>query len=363
MSRHPASTRAACAAIALIAALVLVACGSSSSGPAETSRDLAKYAWATGDEGTVLATTDGGAHWVTQPSGTSYGLPDVAFADPMRGWAVGGTDGHGHLPPVELVLSTVDGGAHWSQQTIGQPGGSLYAVACTDASHIWVGGSGPGHERAAVIHASSDGGAHWTQQYLAASGGWGNSVWGLAFADSNHGWAVTGSGHVLGTSDGGTHWALQTSAPAGAQFDGVACADARHCWAVGLGNGHFRLLLATTDGGASWHAASVPRGINTTEAVWSDDADHLYLGGVGSEDPVARNFFASTDGGANWRAASVAGPCDVSAITGSGSGYLWAVNVDTVAASTDGGATWVTRLQRPDSYIWGIACPRAAGNL
>lgn len=39
--------------------------------------------------GTVLANTDGGAHWKVRKSGTTQSFPGVAFADSRHGSAVG----------------------------------------------------------------------------------------------------------------------------------------------------------------------------------------------------------------------------------------------------------------------------------
>ena len=36
----------------------------------------------------------------------------------------------------------------------------------------------------------------------------GNGIYGLAFADAAHGWAVGGGGTVLATQDGGESWTL-----------------------------------------------------------------------------------------------------------------------------------------------------------
>jgi photosystem II stability/assembly factor-like uncharacterized protein len=45
--------------------------------------------WAVGDEGTVLHTTDGGRHWLTEPSPTPHALERIFFTDRTHGWAVG----------------------------------------------------------------------------------------------------------------------------------------------------------------------------------------------------------------------------------------------------------------------------------
>ena len=69
--------------------------------------------------GLILATTDGGANWQRQFSGTKLDLLDVAFADSTHGLVVGrrtkGAD------PLEaqfigsIVLRTMDGGVTWTR--------------------------------------------------------------------------------------------------------------------------------------------------------------------------------------------------------------------------------------------------------
>lgn len=51
--------------------------------------DLVGFAVGTNGSGLVLRTTDGGATWAAQVSGTAVPLADVWFVDALRGWAVG----------------------------------------------------------------------------------------------------------------------------------------------------------------------------------------------------------------------------------------------------------------------------------
>ncbi|RMH31265.1 MAG: hypothetical protein D6690_16970 [Nitrospirae bacterium] len=64
-----------------------------------------RQGWAVGDEGTILATTDGGATWQAQRSGTKAWLSSVAFVSPCQGWAAGENG---------TILTTADGGATWA---------------------------------------------------------------------------------------------------------------------------------------------------------------------------------------------------------------------------------------------------------
>jgi hypothetical protein len=67
--------------------------------------------WAVGEDGTILATKNGGETWQAQTSGTTKSLYSVQFAaDGQRGWAVG-QDG--------TILATKNGGETWQAQTSG----------------------------------------------------------------------------------------------------------------------------------------------------------------------------------------------------------------------------------------------------
>ena len=83
-------------------------------------------------QGSILATTNGGATWNPQSASGVSGLTSVAFANASHGWAVGwgGT-----------ILATTDGGATWLTQDSGTDA-YLGSVACTDADHAWTVGNG-----------------------------------------------------------------------------------------------------------------------------------------------------------------------------------------------------------------------------
>ena len=221
-----------------------------------------RHGWAVGRNGTILATTDGGAQWATQTSGTSNALGGVAFAsDGRHGWAVGRNG---------TILATTDGGAQWATQTSGTSNDLGGVAFASDGRHGWaVGDNG-------TILATTDGGAQWATQTSGTS----NALGGVAFAsDGRHGWAVGRNGTILATTDGGAQWATQTSGTSN-DLGGVAFAsDGRHGWAVG-DNG---TILATTDGGAQW-ATQTSGTFNDLDgvAVASDGRHGWAVGGNGT---------------------------------------------------------------------------------
>ena len=155
-----------CGVIALFA---LAACGGSSPTAPDVKTQQAGWFWqnplpqgnnlravsftntntgtAVGNEGTILRTTNGGASWVSQTSGTTTSLGGVSFSDANNGTAVGGN----------TILRTTDGGATWVSQTSGTTNG-LFGVSFTDANNGTVVGQN------GTILRTTDGGATWVGQ-------------------------------------------------------------------------------------------------------------------------------------------------------------------------------------------------------
>lgn len=233
----------------------------------------ANNGWAVGGAGTILRTSDAGAHWRVQRSGTLYNLNSVTFADVTHGWAVGDEG---------VIISTSDGGQSWTPQTSGLGHKSfLRCVTFVDIAHGWaVGDDG-------IILATSDAGAHWTAQRSGTT----RPLDSVCFYDAAHGWAVGSNGTIVATVDGGEHWTAQWS-PIG-QFDlsSVAFSDAKHGWAVGFAGA----ILSTSDGGAQW-TVQRSRTEPQLRAIALTDARHAWA--------VGGTIFSTTDGGAHWTTAT-----------------------------------------------------------
>jgi hypothetical protein len=76
--------------------------------------------------GTILHTTNGGANWVSQSSGTTNSLLGVAFTDANTSTAVG---------DFGTILHTTNGGANWVSQSSGTTN-HLSAVCFADANTV-----------------------------------------------------------------------------------------------------------------------------------------------------------------------------------------------------------------------------------
>ena len=134
------------------------------------------------------------AQWFWQnplPIGNS--LYGISFTDANTGTAVGGNG---------TILRTTNGGAAWILQSSGTIE-LLNGVSFTDANN----GTAVGYR--GTILRTTNGGAVWTAQ----SSGTTNELTGVSFTDENTGTAVGWYGTILRTTNGGADWTPQSSWP------------------------------------------------------------------------------------------------------------------------------------------------------
>ena len=192
------------------------------------------------DGGVVFATTDGGATWRQQASTSAIDPTSVAFANSRDGWVIG-------TPQADtdaILLATTNGGATWKKQNTGTTD-NFHSVAFANAKDGWaVGDRASSPLRTAVPRGRSSTRPPATRV---------NSV---ACANATHAWAV-GQGFIVATTNGGATWKVQYSGWLKSyslinDIEAIACANASDAWAVGTGARGGGLILATTDGGATW---------------------------------------------------------------------------------------------------------------
>jgi photosystem II stability/assembly factor-like uncharacterized protein len=264
--------------------------------------------WASGQQGLIVHTTDGGLNWSRQISGITDSVWGISFSDALHGVAVGNT-----------ILYTANGGQTWQQGT----GilGTLYDVDMVDQNNAWASGGG------GTIARTTNGGQTWSTQQTPIAD-FANLV-SLDFVDTNSGWAVGQGGTIIATTNGGTTWVNQNSNTT-SFFAGVSFVTAQEGWAV-AGN----LFLHTTNGGQSWIPQTVPA--NT----WAYDVDFIDANNgwtVGSQENIVR----TTNGGATWttqRPATFTYPLSSVSFANTQRGVAVGNN-GTALSTTDGGQTW-----------------------
>lgn len=271
-------------------------------------------------------TTDGGQNW------QRVALPDVVarlyqgrilFTDALTGWLVG-DDG--------LIYHTSDAGTNWSSQALGL-GRSLWGVSVIDTQTVWAAGD---HD---ILH-TSDGGLNWVAQESSET----LSLRDVSMADATHGWAVGASGRILYTDDGGSTWADQTS-DATTTLEAVQATSETTAWALS----EYGEILHTGDGGASWQVQQTQRSYDLLDMAWANETDGWIVGmdivsGRGGGLLVANGIvLATTDGGATWNEQPTGhgGNNVFEGVASVSPNEAWVVGIwGTILHTTDGGASW-----------------------
>jgi photosystem II stability/assembly factor-like uncharacterized protein len=319
------------ALLAVIATLaVLPGCGSDAAPPPEhpfgspPSAAPGVRAWAAGEPGVLLVTTDGGASWKRQEFYLPQRGVDVAFPDVLTGWLV--TD-------AGTVLRTADGGASWT--VVEQAELDLKAIAATGASDAWIVGSslgGAAEPAASVVLRTTDGGETWKRAVFGAA-----QLADVAFADERHG-VLAALDRIWSTRDGGRTWRLRRRAPM-TVLTSVAAGDARHAWVAGwdtqLGD---PLVYATRDGGATWRRLHVdvppaqPGDLQARQIACAGES-RLWI-------TCDAGVLASVDGGQTWELQRVPAGQPLAVAAAGEEHVLATTESQPILASSDGGTTW-----------------------
>ncbi len=267
--------------------------------------------WASGSEGTVLRTTDGGNHWqrLALPDTDTTDFRDIAAFDATTAYLLSaGAPG--------LVYKTEDGGATWQLQYKNTSLGIFFdAFAFWDADRgIAMSDPVEGHF---VLIRTENGGSLWEEvpadnipSPVEGEAGFAASGTGLVVQGERHVWFATGGqqARVFRSADRGLHWAvaetpmLQGQASSG--IFSIAFIDTLQGAAVG-GNyqepdANTQNACFTTDGGLSWQLAiTPPRGYRSGVAYNTGRKLLMAVGTSGSD--------YSTDGGKNWLSADTTG--------------------------------------------------------
>jgi Photosynthesis system II assembly factor YCF48 len=159
---------------------------------------------------------------------------------------------------------------------------------------------------------------------------------GLQFVSASRGWAVS-QGAILATADGGAHWAAQLSGKL--DLTSVDFIGDQDGWAAGATS-----LLATTDGGARWTALPEPCPVIRSVHFISPATGFAVAGGrnAGGADPevpaLGGVVLATADGGRTWH--RMATPADAQTVCFSDPRHGWLGADGLLYRTADGGRDW-----------------------
>jgi photosystem II stability/assembly factor-like uncharacterized protein len=266
-----------------------------------------RVAWASGANGTIVRTTDGGRTWrrLTIPNADKLDFRDIDGLDEKTAYVLSIGPGD-----ASRIYKTTNGGLTWQQQFVNRdPKAFFDAMSFWDAARgVAVSDSVDGRF---VVLTTNNGGRSWelvpaprlppalpNEGFFAASGT------NVAVVRPNHVWIATGAAaeaRVLRSSDGGRTWSVANtplaSGPSAGIFS-IAFADASRGIVVG---GDYKAESAatanaaiTTDGGATWTRIDGLSGFRSAVQYLSRDGRSvLAVGPTGSDH--------SADGGKTWR--------------------------------------------------------------
>ena len=189
------------------------------------------------------------------------------------------------------------------------------------------------------------------QAVLAATPGWSEvfktdpregALADVDFVDASYGWAV-GFGVVLATTNGGATWTQQGVPQGTGQLYAVSFSDRQHGWAAGE-----NVILSTANGGATWTTQYTATGFTFT-SLDCVDATHVWAAGEDTDpyDGDDSLIIVHTTNGSTWseQAAGVTGYLYGLDFVDETHGWIMVGSFELmegiVLATTDGGTTWV----------------------
>lgn len=315
--------------------------------------------------------TPAAPEWLPQPSGATARLRGVSAVDDATAWA-SGTNG--------TVLRTTDGGATWSALRV--PGAAeldFRDVDAVDARTAFVLSIGPGE--ASRIYKTVDGGLTWDRQFVNrdpkaffdAMAFW-DAERGVAYSDS-----VDGRFVIVTTRDGGRTWtavperALPPALPDEGGFAASGSIVAVHgradVW-IGTGAAATARVLRSRDGGATWTVATTPIPSGPSAGIFSlafrDANNGIIVGGDYKKEELAiDNAAVTTDGGATWTLVKGLGGyrSAVCYVPGGSAAALRLLAVGPSGAdySVDDGRTWSPSPTRPSLHALSVARQGSTG--
>lgn len=220
------------------------------------------------------------------------------------------------------ILLSNDRGATWSEYTLGSSAIWYGLDMMPDVSGLIVGEAGR-------ILRTTDNGATWRLERSAT----GETLGAVALLDTLRAVAVgsrSGGGSVaIRTTDGGASWSAATLPGATSALLDLEYVGSNDAWACGVGG----TLIATTDGGASWSDVALPTSTTLRGIGFANERRGAVVGEGGV-------IFKTDDGGAGWEAVSSVNGTDLLDVTWIDSLRAVMVGVSNSLETTDGGETW-----------------------
>jgi photosystem II stability/assembly factor-like uncharacterized protein len=243
-------------------------------------------AWAVGDRGLILATSDGGKNWRKQDSRVTCPLYSVAFVDERQGWAVGGWVQQNSGRSVGVILTTIDGGRTWNPaKNADIP--RLFGVQFTGGQELMAWGDYSPSQQSSVF-VSRDNGKTWSSSQIQIG-----HVHDAAWSSFGQGILIDRLNRVIQVENGIDLSELYVSAKVPCRWSAIQFASNGY-WLVG----DFGQVAHSLDG-RRWQVFSLPGSARDRELMRLRDVraqgEHVWV--VGEPGNV---IWHSRDAGQTW---------------------------------------------------------------
>jgi len=247
--------------------------------------------WVIGDLGLILYTTDGGKSFEKRDAGTKRAFLDIACF-PDKSLVLVGKAG--------IVYRSPDGGITWKRETSGTDRNLVSVSFSSKQNGITVGDAG-------TILRTQDGGVTWQKVAMPAHVPLPEEaaetiepgdvlLYDVSFPAADRAWIVGEFGVILASTDGGASWTAEES-PVQSTLFGVTFVDAENGWAVGMSS----VMLRTRDGGQTWERVKVPTQPGFVLSLYALTVRGQYGWAIGD----SGYLLTSNDGGNTWNKADI----------------------------------------------------------
>jgi len=264
----------------------------------------------------LVVTTAAAGEWKQLPVGTTASFRGLSAVSGAVVWA-SGTNG--------TVIRTIDGGQHWDVRVVrGAEKLDFRGIVAFDSRNAVIISSGNAEDGLARIYATSDAGESWRLTFQTRN----KSIFfdGIAFWDRQHGIVLSDPVEehftLFVTSDGGSRWKLLSpeTMPTAFQQEGsfaasnsaLAVRGRSEVW-FATGGSRVARIFRSTDQGASWRVAEtavLPKNASTGifSLAFVDANQGIAVGGdyARPAESSGPNVLVTGDGGVGWQAMSAA---------------------------------------------------------
>ncbi len=260
-------------------------------------------------------------HWTRIAVPTTASLRGLSGVDARIIWA-SGTEG--------TVIRTVDGGDSWAVRAVtGAENLDLRGIRAFDADNAVVMSSGKAEEGLARLYRTTDGGKNWELVYQVSTAG--VFLDAIAFWDRRHGIVLSDpvNGHfwLIESDDGGATWkpipaknlppALEKEGAFAASNSCLTIEGEQNAW-FGTGGAAVARIFRSGDRGETWTVSETPmRPMNASTGIFSlafrDARNGIAVGGDYAHpgDSAVPSVLVSGDGGKTWTSGEQTNPAGI----------------------------------------------------